>query len=595
MDSDIDFVGTYNIPNVFSTKLSNNYGVPQAAVSGFATLGGPSNNPQDLVNHEYQVANQLIWTHGTHATKFGIDIRRNQENILSILTGRGAFTFTASSTSGPTTGNALADLLLGLPTTSSNNPYAPHIYVRTSAFNGYVQDDWKVMPQMSINLGLRWELNTPFTALNNQQSTFSPSKVTVIQAGTEGYGSNLIQYDYSKFQPRVGFSYSLDSKTVLRGGYGIYANATASFAGIGNLFYNKPMRDPQTFNTSGTKSGSNYLISSATLQMVNPFPTTLSGSSSAPYGIDYNFLNPYVQQFGLGAQHQVTDNILLDVSYFGSTGRHLPNQININQPTTGGGTRPYASYSKSNIVWYESTASSSFNSLQAKLEKRYTRGNSVIVSYMYGKSLDNSPGFNGSNASNAQPQNSYNLADEYGSSDFDMRHRIVASGLYALPFGRNGFWLKSGLGGKIAGGWQVSGIYSVNTGRRFTLYYSTNVSNTGNYHDRPNLIGDVNAGKKAVSSWFNTSALSTPTTGTFGNMRRNSVAAPGLQNMDMTIVRNFNITERMPLQFRAEFFNLANHPNFDMPGSTINGTNYNQIYQTASDQREVQLALRLLF
>jgi hypothetical protein len=594
MDGSINFNGTYNIPNVFYNPGSNNLGLPQVAVTGYATLGGPSNNPQNIVNNEYQVTDQVIWTHKAHTTTFGLDIRRNKENVLSILTGRGAYTYTAS-TSAPTTGNAMADLLLGLPTTSSNNPYAPKIYVFTTAFDGYAQDDWKITPRLTLNYGMRWELNTPFTAANNGQSTFSPSQLAVVQAGTGGYGPNLIQYDFTKFQPRVGFSYSVTPKTVIHGGFGLYTNAPASFAGIGNLFYNPPMRKPQTFNSSGLHVGTHYLINALTLQMSNPFPTTLAGSSSAPYGINYGFLNPYVEQFGANIQQQLSTNILLDVGYFGSIGLHLPNQININQPVTGGATRPYAAYSTSNIVWYESEAYSNFHSLQVKLEKRFTHGSSLLVSYAYSKSLDDSPGFNGSNASNSQPQNSYNLAAEYGPSDFDIRNRIVISGVYQSPFGRDGRWVKTGIGGALLGGWQLSGIYSGNSGRPFTVYYSTNVSLTGNFHDRPNLIGNVNNGLRTVSSWFNTAALQQPVSGQFGNMKRNSVVGPGLQDVDMTLARNFHLYERLNLEGRAEYFNLANHPIFDLPGTTIAGSGYNQVSATATDQRELQLALRLSF
>jgi hypothetical protein len=589
-DAGINFVSNYNIPNVFLGSTPGNGGVPSTAVTGYATLGGPTNNPQNIVNNEFQFADQVIWSKGAHSFKFGGDIRRNRQDALSILTGRGSLSFTAS-TSAPTTGYPLADLLLGLPTSTSNNPYAPKIYVFTSAFNGFFQDDWKVSSKLTLNLGLRWELNTPFVAQDNQESSFSPAAGKVVQAGSGVYGSNLVRYNFKMFEPRFGFAYKLDDKTVVRAGYGIYGNAPTSFAGIGNLFYNPPMRNPQTFNSSVASP----------LQLNNPFPTGVSGGTSAPYGIDYNFAAAYIQQYNFGVQRQLTRDILLDVSYFGSKGTHLPDQINVNQPvaqsaitSTAGvnALRPYPAFG--NIIWYQSAGISNFNSLQAKFEKRFSQGANILAAYAYGKSLDNTPGFNGSNASNAQPQNSRDLRSEYGLSDFDNRHRLSVSGVYQLPFGKGARWFNSGIGAWIAGGWQFSEIFSAFSSRPFTIYYSSNVSNTLNLHDRPNIAGDLNAGPHTPTQWFNAAALSAPATGTFGNEGRNAVQGPGFADLDTTLSRDFRIRERYSLKFRAEFFNVLNHPNFDLPGATVNGSGFNAI-PTAQDPRELQLALRFSF
>ena len=589
-DGSIDFIGTNHIPNVFLGPAGNNKGLPSTTVTGYAAIGGPTNNPQDVKNNEFQFADQVIWIRRAHSLKFGADVRRNRQNALSILTGRGAFNFTAS-TSAPTTGYALADMLAGLPTTTSNNPYAPKIYVFTLDVNGFVQDDWKVSSRLTVNIGLRWELNSPFTAQDNQESSFSPADGKVVQAGTGRYGANLVQYNYKLFEPRFGFAYKLDDKTVLRAGYGIYGNAPTSFAGIGNLFYNVPMRNPQTFNSSVATP----------LLLSNPFPTGTSGGTSAPYGIDYVFKPAYVHQYGFGIQRQLTTNILLDVSYFGSRGLHLPDQININQPAaqsavtaTAGvnALRPYPAFG--NIIWYQSAGISSFNSLQAKFEKRFSHGVNLLASYTYGKSLDNTPGFNGSNASNAQPQNSRNLRSEYGLSDFDNRHRLSVSGVYQFPFGKDGRWLRNGVGAMILGGWQFSEIFSTYSARPFTIYYSSNVSNTLNLHDRPNIVGDLNAGPKTPTQWFNAAAISTPPTGTFGNEGRNAVAGPGFFDLDTTLSRDFRFAERYSLKFRAEYFNVLNHPNFDLPGATVAGSGFNTI-PTAADPRQLQLALRFSF
>lgn len=584
-DVNNNFVSQYGLQNVFLGNAANNTGVPQATVTSFATLGGPSNIPQDLVNDSYQVADQVLWSKGAHSFKFGADIRRVQQNTLSISSGRGAFTFTAS-TATPTTGYAFADLLLGLPTSTSNNPFAPKIYVRTSGFNFYFQDDWKVSPKLTLNLGLRWELPTPFTSKDNQQSSFNTVTGTLITAGVGGVGRNLIQYDYTKFEPRLGFAYSLDAKTVLRGGFGINAGTPPTFTGIGNLYYDPPMRNPQTF-TSSTASQ---------ITLANPFPTGSAAVATTLAAIDYHFITPYIEQFGMGIQRQITANTLLDVNYFGSKGNHLVDAQNINQPpaqsavTTVAGVnalRPYPAYG--NITQYQSRAASNYNSLQVKLDKRFSHGLSSLISYTYGKSLDDSSGYNGLTEQNG------NLARDYSHSDFDAAQRIVVSSIYKLPFGKDGKWLTTGIGALFAGGWQINEIYQGQTGHYESPLYSGNVSNTYNSRDRPNVYGNPNNGPKTVQQWFTVADyLPKAATGTFGNAPRNSILEPGYQDLDSALARTFPLPREATLQFRAEFFNILNHPNFDPPNATADSSAFGTI-ATAEDPREMQFALRITF
>jgi hypothetical protein len=586
-DIGINFVQQYGLQNVFDGTVANNTGVPQAAVTSFATLGGPSNIPQDLVNDAYQVADQVIWNKGVHSFTFGADIRRVQTDGISVSSGRGAFSFTAS-TATPTTGYALADLLLGLPTTTSNNPYAPPIYTRTSAFNFFIQDDWKVSPKLTLNLGLRWELPTPFVSKTNQQSSFNPATGTLAVAGQNGTGRNLIQYDYTKFEPRVGFSYSANPKMVLRGGYGINAGTPPSFTGIGNLYYNPPMRNPQTFTSSTANQ----------ITLANPFPTSNTTTNTAPYSIDYHFRTPYIQQFGMGIQYQLSTNALLDVTYFGSKGSHLVDAQNINQPVPSFGLtvaqinalRPFPSYG--NIIQYQSQAASNYNALEVKLDKRFSHGLSSLISYTYGKSLDDSSGYNGTAEQNG------NLGRDYGHSDFDVSQRIVVSSIYKLPFGRDGKYLTHGIAAVIAGGWQINEIYQGQTGRYESPLYSGNVSFTYTLRDRPNVTGNPNNGPKTVKEWFNIADYSKPNqsaaTVGFGNAPRNSILEPGYQNLDSALARTFPLPKEASLQFRAEFFNILNHPNFDPPNATADSSAFGTI-ATAEDPREMQFALRITF
>jgi carboxypeptidase family protein/TonB-dependent receptor-like protein len=582
-DHNINFVGTYGLTNVFDTNLANNMGVPAATVTSFSEVGGPNNIPQDFVNNTYNLADQLIYIKGNQTIKIGFDFRRIQQNSLSISNGRGVFAFSASS-SAPTTGFAFADLLLGYPTSTTNNPLAPKIYVRTSDIAPYFQDDWKFNPKVTLNLGIRWELQTPFISANNQLSNFNTANGTVILAAVNGQPRNIIQYDYSKFQPRVGFSYSANSKTVVRGGYGLYTGLLPTFSPIGNLYYNPPMRDPGTFQST-------TVVASA-LTLADPFPSNAPAGTATVTGITPNFLTPYLQQFGLGMQRQVTANTLLDVSYYGSKGAHLQTQNNINQPPPStlataalvNATRPFPAYGS--IVQYQSSAASDYNALEVKVEKRLSNGLNGLISYTYSKSLDDALAVN--------PQNSRNVAAEYGNSVFDARQRLVVSGLYQLPFGHNGYWIKSGPASWVVGGWEYTGIASVQTGHYLTPVYSANVSNTYNSEDRPNLVGNPNAGPKTVTDWFNINAFSKPATGTFGNAGRDIIEAPGYTDLDSTLARSFPLPRESNLQFRAEFFNVFNHPNFDPPNVTADSASFGAV-PSAEAPRQMQFALRVTF
>jgi Carboxypeptidase regulatory-like domain/TonB-dependent Receptor Plug Domain len=589
-DHNIDFISNFNIPNVFLGYMQNNTGLPQTAVKGFATLGGANNLPQDLITNSFQYTDRIEWVRGKHSLKFGADLRRLQVNALSASSSRGVFTFNADKTA-PTTGYSLADLLVGYPTSTTHNPYAPWIYERNWAINVFAQDDWKVTPTLTLNLGLRWELNTPFETRGNTQSSLNTVTGQLLVAGVDGNPPNLYHYDYNNFGPRVGFAWSPGAqKTVYRGGYGIYYNAATTYNGIGQIYFNPPFRLPQTFNST--------VASPITLS--NPFPLTGGAGSNTLSGIDPNFATAYIQQWGAGVQRTLAGNFVLDVSYFGSKGTRLPNYVNINQPSAGPGTtaqvnarRPYPQWG--NIGWYESNANSTYHSLLARLEKRFSHGVTFLTSYTYGKSIDDSPGFaSNSDSSKSAPQNSWNLAAEKGLSDFDIRNRFVLSAVYELPFGSKRQFLASGWVSNVVGGWQLNWIFSAQSGHPLTPYYTANISNTFGAADRPNVAGDPNSGPKTANAWFNVAAFTAPAAGTFGNAGRNIIRAPGLEDLDITLARDFRVKERVSMKFRVEFFNALNHTNFAYPSGTVDGGAFGTI-STASDPRQLQFALRIAF
>ncbi len=595
-DDNVDFVNQFKIPGTFFGETPFNGGVPQVAITGFSTIGGATNLPQDRRDNTYQFVDNLIWIRSAHTLKFGVDIRRFQSNLYFISQGRGIFNFNATANT-PTSGHPFADLLLGVPTSTQRNPRGPSTYSRTSSFNVYAQDDWKVNSRLTLNLGLRWELNTPMTEKYNTIASFDPKTAQIRAAGQNGVPENLFKYDYNNFAPRIGFAWQPlgDSKTVVRGGAGVFYNVQPAGNGLLGMLFNFPFRLPQTFNSSRT----------APITLSDPFPgpvptTAPTNGSLTMTAIDENFDAAYITQWGLSVQRGVGSDVVFEIGYLGSKGTHLPLNRNLNQATSGLGSpqqvqarRPYPQFG--NITWIESVANSTYHSLEMKAEKRYTKGLSLLGSYTFSKSIDNSPGIStSSNASSAVAQDARNLRDERGLSDFDVRHRIVASTIWEIPLGKGHRGFGSGPLAHVFGGWQASGILSLQSGRPFTAVLSGDFSNTLNRNDRPNLIGDPNSGPKTVQQWFNKDAFQTQATGSFGTAGRNIIIGPGFQNLDFALSRNFSVTERFRIQFRTELFNAFNHANFNYPAATQNASSFGQI-ASALDPRQIQFGLKVIF
>ncbi|HEX2520934.1 MAG TPA: hypothetical protein VHP35_02345, partial [Terriglobia bacterium] len=309
-------------------------------------------------------------------------------------------------------------------------------------------------------------------------------------------------------------------------------------------------------------------------------------------------------QWSFGLQRELQRDFVFELNYVGSKGTHLVMKRNLNQPVPGPGDinsrRPIPGFS--DILFVSSDASSTYHSLQARIEKRYARGLSLLGVYTYAKAIDNSSSFLESKGDDNTPQNSTNIAAERGLSNFDLRHRFSGSFIYDLPVGRERRWTAPG--GKWAGAllndWQVSGIVTLQTGRPFTARLTSDNSNTGNVggffaHDRPNVVGDPHLDEPSPERFFDTNAFAISQRYTFGNAGRNVLIGPGLSNLDLAWLKNISIRPNHTLQFRAEFFNFFNHPNFKLPESFIdNPATFGRIL-AAEHARQIQFALKYLF
>ncbi len=623
-DRDINVVQPLGIGGLTDAGVTPfNNGAPQIQVTGYATIGGPTNLPQGRHDNTYNYIENMTFITGQHSMKFGFDIRRFLFNSFFTSFGRGAFQF-----DGTFTGNAVADLLLGMPRQADRNLGTPFHNSMTFSSGYYFQDDWKITPKLTLNLGLRYDLDLPETERVNKIASFDPARNTIkVAGGLEYYidnnsptglssrprpeiGRRLWSTDKNNFAPRIGLAWRPfgGTSTVVRAGFGTFYNHQIVGNGLTPLSRNSPFRLRQT---SGPFQATDRP------DLVNAF----SGIPSvvAP-GIDPNFKTAYVNQWSFGVQRELASNLILDVSYLGSQGHKLPIPWNINQALPGPGSvasrRPFPGYGNITGGYIASIGNSNFNGLSVRAERRMTKGLSFISSYAWSKSIDDNAGIStGSDASGVFAQDARNLRVERSVSDYDITHRFVFSTVYDVPFGKT----QNRTLHAIAAGWQLTGILTLQTGPPFTVFSGRDESNTGGgaTQDRPNLIGNPNIPGPGPDRWFNTCTLlangaqrnclpgDTPAwqinaLSTFGNAGRNILRSDGLKNIDLGLSRSFRFTDRVSLQFRSEFFNLANHPNFAQPNQSAASGSFATISRAAFQsqtgaQRQIQFAAKVVF
>ncbi len=612
-----------NFPNIWgiqgtTTNLNEESGgVPAVLVTGYDSLG-KSNLPSDRVDTTYQVIPSLTYTRGGHTLKFGGDFNHYSTMRLNNGGGLGSYTF-----SGQYTGNSVADLLLGYPNKASRALGDTRNPMFNEAYAAYLQDDWKITKRLTLNLGVRYDLMTPLRSADDRLVSFDPATGSILLAGnpsvrrdigslinpaSPAYNASLAAlasnikivnlgtsntYTFSKHDvaPRLGLAYRLfgSDRLVLRTGYGIFYNEL--LGQYGQTGWNTfPYFISQTFNGATTVPN---------LTIANPFGGSAAATIS-PAAIMQNWKTGYVQSYNVGIQASPFRDVVLDIGYAGSASTHLPSTTNINQPSpspTGSvaSRRPFPQFG--NISYLDSSASANFNSLQVLIERRFSKGLELAATYTWSKSLDTVG--DGSGDVSAPPYAFNVRGTMYGPSSFDERQRLVLSYVYELPFGAGNRFLGGtrGIARSLVSGWELSGIGTFQSGRPYTVSISADRSNTGGSNiDRPIVVANPNqvAGGQTVDHWFNTAAFALPALGTEGNLGRNTLVGPRYDEVDFSVIKNTRIREGKNLQFRAEIFNLLNHPNFDLPNHTIDSVQAGGIF-TAEASRQIQLALKLVF
>ncbi len=607
-NSDQDHVSILGIPGLPSASDASVQGYPAIRIDGFSEFGDRPNDPFSYKLRNFQFYDALSVIAGNHSLKFGVDIIRSQYDEADVRNVRGDFRFrgrnTNTSNSTSSGFRSFADFLYGLPDSTQRQLGNEPANLTGYQYAFFVQDDWRVTNWLTLNLGLRYELQTPLTEESGRLGNFIPEFGEVVLSGDPRLPEGLLYTDKNNWGPRVGFAFRpfKDDKTVIRGGAGIYYSLETFNPIRQQLANNFPFLQRETYN----RNSSNILL----MSLQNPFPSAqISGGVSTPTGMPTNFNTPEVYQYNLTLERELAEDLAFEIGYVGSQGRFLGRRydLNILYPTgavtgpVGGVYTPVTARlfpTLGTIQYQEQTANSYYDGLQTSLRRRSKNGLTLLLSYTYSKAIDTASSTNNSTTGTQKfPQDVRNFAEEKALADFDRRHQFTGSFNYELPFGRGRMFLSGARGftDAILGGWQLNGIVSILSGRPFTPQYSS----ADIAQQRPDLIGDPYANVPAGLA-FNPAAftrpVASPTDPTlFGNAGRNILTGPWFNSTDLSLMKNFRITEKSKLQFRWEVFNVFNNPNFQVPVFQLDASNVGTYTQTANENREMQFALKFLF
>ncbi len=580
-------------------------GLPAFTISGFQEIGDNSTYPEDSHMATYQLDSALTMIRGSHTIKIGGMFLRHDFNGYSAFPTRGTFDFNGQFTrqiGGTASTSALADFALGAYDSSSRNILEGGFGMRIWTLAPYVQDLWRVTDRLTAELGFRWEVDAPPYDVHNHWSNLNINTGLLEVAGINGNSRRLRNFDLNTPSPRVGLAYAItkDRKTVLRSGFGVsYVDMDAGGA---QLYKNPPYFFNQVISTNinGTPPGT----------ISQGLPTPVQPSLSDPVALSTGSFNVWDQslreseiiQWSFGLQRELPKNMVLDVSYVGTRGlRLLVNSLNLNQSLPGPGAqgprRPYYNINPNlvNVSYRTNAGDSKYESLQVRLDKRFSKGLLFGVSYTYASYLSDVGLVNG--GGNSDIQNHFCVACNWGPVPDDYKHVLSINHVYQLPFGPHRAYLTSGFWSYLLGNWDVNGIWSAHSGPHFTPVLGTNVSNSsGGGTQRPNRIasGALPSGQRTIYDWFDTTAFVAPPLYSFGNSGTGILTGPGYFDVDLGIVRVFPITERLRLNFRAEAFNAFNRANFNAPNATI-GTPSAGVIGSTLPARIMQLAAKLVF
>jgi hypothetical protein len=544
--------------------INSPIGLPQISVAGGAlSFGGPSAQPSGRGDTTFVVSDTLSYLWASHSLKFGAEFRQFLNN--NFRQGTGLFTF-------PT----VASFIAGNANSFSQTLGSQSSSIAEGALGFFVQDNYKLRPNLTLELGFRYEWNMTPTERYDRFIVFDPETASLVRVGTDI--DDVYKENNKNFQPRVGFAWDPwgDGKTSVRAAYALLTDQPMTSIVVPTAA-NPPLAVPLTLT--------------GTVRLDNAMNLAVA-AGLAPQSIDQGFNNAYMQSWNLNLQRELTPKIAVMAGYFGSKGSNLILRRNINQPVNG--VRPYLTLSPSspilpgtpvgNIIEVDGTGNSSYNALWLAATQRLTPGLQFNASYTFSKSLD----YNSFSTGGIIAQNSYDIRGERGLSDFDVRHRFVLSAIYDFPF----------RGNKFIEGWQSAVIVQSQSGSPFNIVTSINTVNGVPGTLRPDVTGPITI-IDSVDRWFDTTAFTAVPR--FGNLGRNVVIGPGFNNTDFSVLKNTRLSERIRMQFRAEFFDLFNHANFGPPGNVVGTPTFGRITATrfptgeSGSSRQIQFGLKLVF
>ena len=600
-----DYAADFGIPG--ATKDPHLVGFPRITITGFPALGENTSTPIEYTVNTYQWANTMTWIRSKHNVRAGFDIIRTQFFQPTNTNFRGTFAFQNRNTGVP-----FADFLLGLPNSTSRRIGTATNYIFSTNYGLFVQDDYKVTPSLTINLGLRYELSIPPYEKYGQMTNFVPGlnklvladvvmapdyQATVAKAGLVdlvvlardvGLPKSLVNTQHDNFAPRLGFAWRpfRDNKTVLRSGYGVFYTGSRLNPIRTDLTGGFPFSISQTFNRQPNN------IYALTLD--NPFPPALASiqgvTSSTGYEVDAP--SSYLQSWNLTMERDVIRGIAVELAYAGSKGTHLGRKYDINQAYRQPGLQlPDGSYPRpiprlNTLSYYGFGSDSSYEAGTLAVRKRFEKGLFFRFNYTFGKSIDTASGLNyAGDGGFASAQDARNLKSERGRSDFDMRHVASLNFSYEIPLHRNA----------LVRGWQLAGTGRFYSGQPFTPQLSNGNISQGE-PTRPDRIRHGSVPSPGPERWYDVSAfpLVPLTAFRFGNSGRNILDGPGYQSLNLALSRRFRLGERADLQFRWEGFNVTNHTNFNLPNVNVDVANAATI-TSAQAARVLQFGFRASF
>ena len=590
------------VPNSDVTPLNQN--LPIFSPSTYLGIGQTRSLPLNRRENTYQIFDNLVWTRGSHTLKFGLDFRRRQLTIYQTNEGNGRFNFspalTDSRTATPSGGDSLASLLTGYATLIGHDYTFPVPGIRLNEYGLYVADDWRISKKLTVNYGLRWDYFSPPSEANNQWANFNPATGKIDIAGRNGVSSTADVQPFRKdWGPRVGFSYQALNNTVVRGGFGLFYNASGSEELNLRLARNIP------FGLTNNVSPGDNLPGTSVSQGFPALPALNFALADNPTGaqtaVAPDFRASYAEQFNLGVEHEIAPlNMVLKLTGVGNLGRRIFNDININQATPGptalNTRRPLFAINPnvSDVNAAISNGLSDYYALQFVVDKRISHGVSAQLGYAWSHSIDDVPLDFGGGDAGPTPQDPRFLRADRSNSIFDQRQRLTLTYLWALPFGKGQPYLdRGGPANWILGGWQTNGLLFTQSGLYFTPVLGTSNSNTGTA-SRPNISGPVTY-PRTLTNWFSSSAYTTTALYTYGNAGRDSLIGPGRTNFDTSIFKSFPVHDQTLFQFRFEAFNVFNHPQFGYPNANVGTAQVGQITSIVGNPRNLQASLQFQF